>query len=225
MGSIRLGPPEQYLRRLTRVKTTVAVALIAILAVLVAGAFAVNAVTASGTIASTNASATGSVTGAGNSTAGHACDRTNTTAAVSGPRPEVEPKAHGLPPPGQDAPFPVPLFPGSSARYNYRSGLDRDGRGGQPRTSPVVAVSEQHRGGHQGPGPARDPRGAAERAAARGGLGPGLQDGPAPSSRPREERPHHHRGRAVRTGVLPLSLHGGPWDRLREHREGHENQR
>src|SRR5438876_7149301 len=100
----------------------------------------------------------------------------------AGPRPEVEPKAHGLLPPGQDAPFPVPLFPGSSARYNYRSGLARDGRGGQPRTSPVVAVSEQHRGGHPGPGPARDPGGAAERAAARGGLGPGLQD-----------RPHHLR--------------------------------
>src|SRR5207302_8340623 len=73
-------------------------------------------------------------------------------------------------PPGQDAPVPVPLFPGSSARYNYRSGLALEGRGGQPRTSPVVAVSEQHRGGHPGPGPARDPRGAAERPAARGAL-------------------------------------------------------
>src|SRR5438876_11828334 len=30
----------------------------------------------------------------------------------AGPRPEVEPKAHGLLPPGQDAPFPVPFFRG-----------------------------------------------------------------------------------------------------------------
>src|SRR5205807_7615718 len=143
----------------------------------------------------------------------------------AGPRPEVEPKANGLLPTGTGRPIPCPPFSGSSARHNYRSGLALEGRGGQPRTSPVVAVSEQHRGGHPGPGPPRDPGGAAERPAARGGFGPGLQDGPAPSSRPREERPRHDRGGAVRTGVLPLSLHGKPLDRLREHREGHENQR
>src|SRR5205823_14152420 len=119
-------------------KTTVAVALIAVLAVVAAGVFAVNAVTASGPLATRNAAATG-VTGTGNATAGHTCDRTNTTASASGfvyagygpRRPAPSPIRTG-------ASTPAPFFSIVGKVLLAQASCRRRSRG-QVRKGPVVA--------------------------------------------------------------------------------------